>query len=154
MERTIKIGTFAVNGINRGVYVTLRLKDNEDGKPIFSCSGEVKRCAWGQCYETIDKAAHDNPRWKVIYKLWRKYHLNDLHAGTEAQEKALEQCPSTDYEERCEYLKSVNLYEDNGYKYGSAWLYRAIPEKDLKAIRHIIGCKSFRPSFYPSLLQD
>ena len=63
---------------------------------------------------------------KVIYlevfRLWKNYHLNDMHAGCEHQKKgtpAGEICPVC------------------GYRYGSAWLYREIPEKDLEAIKNL-----------------
>ena len=36
-----------------------------------------------------------------------------------------------------EYEKN-NLLFDNGYKYGSAWLFRPIPKKDLQEIKRII----------------
>ena len=65
---------------------------------------------------------------KVIYlevfRLWKNYHLNDMHAGCEHQKKgtpAGEICPVC------------------GYRYGSAWLYREIPEKDLEAIKHLFA---------------
>ena len=65
---------------------------------------------------------------KVIYlevfRLWKNYHLNDMHAGCEHQKKSTlagEICPVC------------------GYRYGSAWLYREIPEKDLEAIKHLFA---------------
>ena len=57
-----------------------------------------------------------------IFRLWKNYHLNDMHAGCEHQKKGTpggEVCPIC------------------GYRYGSAWLYREIPEKDLEAIKHL-----------------
>lgn len=68
-----------------------------------------------------------------------------MHAGTVEQEKAIKEWENKgnkyDYKSVCEYLKSINLYEVeyNGkpYKYGLAWLYQAIPEKDLKEIKEL-----------------
>lgn len=63
---------------------------------------------------------------KVIYlevfRLWKNYHLNDMRAGCEHQKEGSpvgSVCPVC------------------GYRYGSAWLYREIPEKDLEAIKHL-----------------
>ena len=63
---------------------------------------------------------------KVIYlevfRLWKNYHLNGMHAGCEHQKEGApvgEICPIC------------------GYRYGSAWLYHEIPEKDLEAIKHL-----------------
>ena len=65
---------------------------------------------------------------KVIYlevfRLWKNYHLNDMHAGCEHQKKG------TPVGEICPVC---------GYRYGSAWLYREIPEKDLEAIKHLFA---------------
>lgn len=57
-----------------------------------------------------------------IFRLWKNYHLNDMHAGCEHQKKG------TPVGEICPIC---------GYRYGSAWLYREIPEKDLEAIKHL-----------------
>lgn len=39
-----------------------------------------------------------------------------------------------DYTKVCEALKAVNLYEDNGYKYGHSWLVEPIPEEVITEI--------------------
>ena len=93
----------------------------------------------GQCLDTLKEYIGTNPVFNKLYKWWKSYHLNGMHAGTEEQEKALENCPSHDYKERCEYLKSVNLYEVeyNGkpYKYGHSWLMREIPTEVIEEIK-------------------
>lgn len=57
-----------------------------------------------------------------ILRLWKNYHLNGLNAGCEHQKKG------TPVGETCPVC---------GYRYGSTWLYREIPEKDLEAIKHL-----------------
>jgi hypothetical protein len=42
------------------------------------------------------------------------------------------------YNEDCEYLKSLALYEDNGYRYGSAWLLCELPESVEKRVIELI----------------
>ena len=57
-----------------------------------------------------------------IFRLWKNYHLNDMHAGCEHQKEG------TPVGEICPIC---------GYRYGSAWLYHEIPEKDLEVIKHL-----------------
>lgn len=93
--------------------------------------------AGGQCLDTIKKFIPDNDIFNRIYTIWKRYHLNGLHAGTPEQESALnkhfnEIGERYDYRLACDYLKSINLYEVeiNGkpYKYGHSWLCEEIPE--------------------------
>ena len=55
-------------------------------------------------------------------------------AGTKAQTEALANCKSNDYKDQCAHLKSVGLFEDRGYRYGSGWLSRPFPEDELEGI--------------------
>lgn len=83
------------------------------------------------------------PTLDRIISIWRRWHLNDMCPGTEAQEKCLEglyaeKCGTASYDERCEYLKNHGLIRDPlvivggiPYKYGSGWLYRKIPHEVL-----------------------
>ena len=129
------------NLIKRRSRIEIELRETETGeKPVFPICGKMGRRP-GQCLDDIAEYNSD-PLFKVLYRLWKKYHLNDMHAGTEAQEKAvnkwINQGNIYNYKNACEYLKSINLYNDNGYKYGSSWLYRPIPKKDLEIIKTII----------------
>lgn len=94
------------------------------------------------------------------HDLWSKYHLNNLHAGTPEQEKAIEEWKSQgniyDYGKACDYLKSIGLYEvpastidkdanpqfidceKETYKYGHGWLKERIPEEDVQRIECLI----------------
>ena len=105
----------------------------------------------GQCLDSIAKYV-ENDTFKLIYKMWEKYHLNGMHAGTHAQEEALkeavksgklERYGANNYTETCDYLKSIGLYEVeyNGkpYKYGHGWLFWEIPEEDLKQIEKLLA---------------
>lgn len=57
-----------------------------------------------------------------IFRLWKNYHLNEMNAGCEHQKE------NTPVGEVCPVC---------GYRYGSAWLYREIPDEDIKAIKHL-----------------
>lgn len=174
MKRTIDFGKIAFYGkarINR-VTVDLELRE-KGGEAIFTIDPATKErnytgehtpkylelsiCGdiWnktntdifcgGQCLDTIAEFVK-TPLFKEIYRFWKLYHLNGMHAGTPEQEAAIEaweaQGNRYDYTKACEHLKSVGLYEVelNGkpYRYGSAWLHQDIPEADLARIKEII----------------
>ncbi len=141
MEKTI---TFKIDK-NRKAEIEITLGD--EGR--FSVCGslyEKNRSKWeceycGQCLDSLSELITD-PLFTQIYFLWKRYHLNDLHAGTPVQEYALEHSPigsllEADYKHRCEYLKSIGLYEVSGYKYGHGWLTETIEPHDLELIKSI-----------------
>lgn len=64
----------------------------------------------------------DKATYLEILRLWKNYHLNGMNAGCEHQKE------DTPVGSVCPVC---------GYRYGSAWLYREIPEKDLEAIKHL-----------------
>jgi hypothetical protein len=73
-----------------------------------------------------------------LVEFWKQYHLNGAKSGTRKQMEAIENHQFIhimyDYKEAVEYLKSIGLYEDRGYKYGTGWLYRSFPQDELEAI--------------------
>ena len=100
----------------------------------------------GQCLDTIKQFIPDNIIFDKIYRIWKNYHLNGMHAGTPEQERAVEEYRERtgrayNYTEICDYLKSINLYdvEVNGqpYKYGHSWLCEEIPEEVQDEIREL-----------------
>lgn len=128
------------------IKILVELNEKKEWQEVLSIMGTVYKegilIAWGQCYEEIDKIISQNENehsqeWEKIKYWWENYHLNDLHPWTEKQEEALK---GRDYRylEACEYLKSINLFEDDGYKYWYWWLYRPIPQKDLEEIKSFI----------------
>lgn len=94
----------------------------------------------GQCLDKIAKYLKD-PNFKKIYNIWKEYHLNDMQAGTKKQTDAislwLNEGNKYNYDLVCEYLKSINLYIDNGYKYGTNWLYKSIPIDTINYIQSL-----------------
>ena len=87
----------------------------------------------GQCLDESDildavengkLCKKDKATYLEILRLWKNYHLNGMNAGCEHQKEgspAGSVCPVC------------------GYRYGSAWLYREIPEKDLEAIKNLFS---------------
>ena len=120
---------------NRRVYVWKDGDLKEVRGNVFSAMAMVYRhnsfVSGGQCLddpEVLDLIKNGKlcEKDKVIYlevfRLWKNYHLNYMHAGCEHQKEG------TPVGEICPIC---------GYRYGSAWLYHEIPEKDLEAIKHL-----------------
>ena len=168
MERKIDIQKVDGNGNGKKscmVDVELAL-DNDN----FSACANVWRnprhstvIYCGQCFDDllIDfPELKQNEVFMEVYDLWKNYHLNNMHAGTPEQEKAIEEWEAQgnkyDYKKICEYLKSINLYEvpvstidlkanpkyadnkEGTYKYGHGWLKEIIPDKDIARIESLI----------------
>ena len=98
-----------------------------------SITGVIKRPSeWGQiilCHDIDEVSGNLKPVWRV----WDKYHNNELHAGTKVQEGALGG-EWHDYDEACDRLKGMGLYEDRGYVFGSQWLIKTINEDEIREI--------------------
>ena len=160
-SKTFDFGKIDYNRTGRKVYpvdVTMTLNYADNGEIEFTASGNIwnshytHTVAGGQCLDEINEFVTDS-LFKKIYGFWKKYHLNAMHAGTPAQEEALEKWHKSkqaenrivlfDYDTDCDYLESIDLYEDefNGkpYKYGTAWLYYPIPADDLKDIERLLS---------------
>lgn len=147
MKKKLSLGKIDYNGTGRkvnAVELEINLKETEKGY-VFSMSGGIWNhihtdyICCGQMCDEIGKMFHHNKMVQRLVNIWEQYHLNDLNAGTINQEKALESFESKDYTKQCEYLKSIGLYEDNGYKYGTAWLFRQIPDEVIDEIKTIIN---------------
>lgn len=150
MTKVISFGKIAYNSDKKENEVIIEIELSDDEQPVLSISGEVwnrrhdDSIIAGQCLDELKEYFTDNWKFMEIYRLWKLYHLNNLHAGTIAQEELLKKyCLKLhrgiyDYKEACKILEENNLYNDNGYIYGTDWLYREIPDEDLVKIKEII----------------
>lgn len=92
---------------------------------------------YNYCGQINDMIREELMKWRRVFypvkivmdllDIWDKWHLNDLHAGTRAQEEAIKEAEGQtdkglDYEQRRELLRSKGLLLDRGYEYGTAWL--------------------------------
>lgn len=154
LKRNFSFGKIAYTSMRKDnpVYVDVELRLLDNGRIEFAASGQIWNrvetdlyCA-GQCLDEINEFVH-NPKFKTIYKMWQKYHLNTMHAGTKEQEDFLESFFKTnniryDYTKACKVLEENNLYEvehdGEPYKYGHGWLYEAIPDEDLTTIVNLL----------------
>ena len=128
------------------VKVELYTRDN---KVVFTASGTIYNSRKTDCYcagQCLDEIAMflQNPKFITIHKLWKKYHLNDMHAGTPEQEQLVDdyfkaEHKNYNYDEAKKVLEdnnmlTVKLPDGTDYTYGTGWLYEPIPEEDLNTI--------------------
>lgn len=70
-----------------------------------------------------------------LYEIWKRWHLNDMRAGTFVQEEILRQAKASGiefndfYTDACDYLQRFDALVDEGYKYGTAWLKEELPQE-------------------------
>jgi len=93
---------------------------------------------------TIAKIEESFPKNKTLLRLasiYREYNMNDFYAGTVRQNEALKNwyTPENkfDFDKRDEYLKSIGLYEDKGYRYGTDWLYKPVPASIVEELKSL-----------------
>jgi len=139
------------NGIkDNAIDINIKLKDGK-----FTASGAVWNrlktdiISGGQNIDEIFEYFPDNITVAKVYTIWKKYHLNDMNAGTQLQEDWLEQQRNSgelsrdaSYEDTCEALKEHGLYEvehnNEPYRYGAAWITQEIPQSIITEIMSII----------------
>ena len=129
----------------------MELTQKNENQLVFTASGYLwngtktdrNMISGGQCLDTIQETFNTNKKIKEIVKLWEKWHLNDMHAGTPKQERFLKDNGiknwASNFTNVCNILKENNLYNDNGYNFGSGWLYEEIDKQDLQQIKKIMG---------------
>ena len=152
--------------------IEARLEYKEGKGYCFSCMGsfKIKKSdklglkpaeSGGQCLDSaVECLADCGLRCRMLEELvpiWKRWHLNDMRAGTVRQEEFLRQYEKDHpdwkwtYDSACEVLEKAGLYNDdqylvgeNGkinsvpYQYGHAWLYHEIPMETLERICEIL----------------
>lgn len=114
---------------------TLSITGTEGPLPNYGCMG----CC-GQIVDELHTIEKYAPHWNralldKFVAVWRKYHLNDVRAGTEEQEDIINTygTKGMQYTDHCLLLKEFNMYEvklpdGTVHTYGSKWLKRTVPE--------------------------
>lgn len=96
----------------------------------FSCVGDIHHtgsgCLYygGQCIDIIAELI-PTPKIKRICEVWKRYHLNGMHAGCEHQ-RHLEPEAFEHIGEICPVC---------GYKFGSAWRCEELPAEIIAEIK-------------------
>ena len=87
----------------------------------------------------------DYQEMRKLLDVWKKWHLNDTKAGTEKQEKIIDEHMDDQkyahldkfYDRKIEILKDNNLVVDNGIVFGKNWYYQPLPDDVVKFVREI-----------------
>ena len=159
-EEKINLGKIAYTSKKKAneVEITVRLKKVKGAQDwdtlnwtsgyALSMSGGIWNAShrdWvtgGQMLDKLKPYFRNNSDVIELINIWEKYHLNDMKAGskkqTEAVQKWLDEGNKYDYSHAVEYLKSIDLYEDRGYKYGHSWLFEPIPESVVKKVVFLV----------------
>lgn len=98
----------------------------------------------GQCVDEVVAYFPQDKQAQRMAAVWRRWHLNDMKAGSPAQEQWLRDnpidraeyaYPKSRYEVVSAKLAAVGLNPDQGYNYGSAWKLEELPPDILAEIR-------------------
>lgn len=145
---TTQIQISRLRTIKAKVFVTIRW----DGKKIALNGVEGPRSngdCRGSCGQIVggdwsDYTAEPGIDLAKLRETWQRWHLNDMRAGTPAQEASLREMravPSaTDspfYDRARAWLAGRGLLIDNGYQYGTKWLHEDVPTDVLDYLRHL-----------------
>lgn len=93
MKKTFNFGKYAIGNEkikNNLVTITIELRETEKGMEFSAC-GEVWNSKktdiimGGQCLDFLQKYLKHNKTFNEIYNLWKKYHLNGMHAWCECE---------------------------------------------------------------------
>lgn len=122
------------------VKIIVELRNDDHGHRELSIVGEItNERRYGQCYQAIRElveqhgsGSRNKDQILKLLDIWERWHLNDMRAGTPRQTEIirpwLKRNPNKDYTEQCDYLFSHGMLIDDGYKYGTAWLYEPLPD--------------------------
>lgn len=121
------------------VYCKIEIKNGK-----LSISGVIGPLANGNCSGPAGQIIMSDwaiseyaPGWskeleQAFRDVWHRWHLNDMKAGTPAQEAELRKyefpgAPTSYYTWAKGIIETAGLQPDNGYYYGSSWLTEALP---------------------------
>jgi hypothetical protein len=149
MRKAYYIGTTAEVG---RLFAYVDLKDGElsisgvEGpKSNGDCRGGCAQCLEDWPGMVIEFAlGWDSIKLMELVKIWQRWHLNKMRAGTPAQMSYLREHPITvvypdsHYDKALEVLEAAGLQPDlldgEPYSYGSAWLTEELPAKVVETI--------------------
>lgn len=163
IRKVVRLGTVQYAGARRiPIFCKIEYQDGRlslsgvegpthDGNCRGSC-GQIVMHLRG-CEESVVPATGwDTATLKQFFSVWDRWHLNDLTAGSPAQEEFLRQhraeweshkaalegaCPDY-YTWACKALAAAGLHPDpncGDYRYGSAWRKVDVPDDVLAWLR-------------------
>lgn len=147
MKKTIDLGKIDYNQSGRkNCRVTVDIEIRDDGE--LSICGNIWNPRGTDCYscgqnlDEIGKLFPSSEKVQRIVAIWKRWHLNNMKAGSPRQESHLREhplsyeYPTTHFDEALKVLGAVGLNPDmkymrdgKPYQYGSAWLKEELPSE-------------------------
>ena len=140
-RKTYVLGKADYNGSGRRNCECTIEWELEDGRFAMSASVWNPRKTdiymGGQCVAEVASYFPGDAKAQRMAAIWKRWHLNDMRAGSPAQEEHLRTTPDafpgypvSYYEWASGLLAKAGLNPDpnTGYRYGSAWLTEALPD--------------------------
>lgn len=140
-EHKLYLGKCDYNGSGKNNCEAYIIWALEDGS--FSMQAEIwqpnKKDIYrgGQCVDAVAEYFPDNTTAQRMVEVWKRWHLNDMQAGSPSQRAWLEAnpiapkeyaYPKSHYDVVSAKLAEVGLNPDeSGYKYGHSWLKEELP---------------------------
>lgn len=153
MNKIVRLGTMKTyNGRSYSIFCKIEYSEGR-----LSISGVEGPTQGGNCLGgcgQIDMHLKDEqskiklaPGWtraklKQFFEVWKRWHLNDMKAGTPEQEAELKthtfpDYPVSHYDWASQVLKDAGLNPHNGYMYGSSWLKEEVPAEVIKFLESL-----------------
>jgi hypothetical protein len=148
-KKTLDFGKVAYYGTRKINLVTVdvELRDTDKGIELSICGNvwnalHTDIVSGGQNIDELRKVLPRNKQMQQIRSVWKQYHLNGMNAGTVKQDAVLadheyiaDKWGGDHYNWAKMVLLTHNLLEDDGYTYGTSWLYRELPPKVIATVK-------------------
>ena len=153
MEKKYYLGKCDYNQSGRKnckAFITWELKDKGKGFVFTMCAEiwnpqETDLYCGGQCVDKVAAYFPNDEKAQRMTEIWKRWHLNDMKAGSAVQEQWLKDnpidpaeyaYPKSYYKVASEKLFEAGLNPDaDGYQYGHAWKFEAIPQEIIAEIQ-------------------
>ena len=166
MKKVLKIGRIKVNNRYMPISIEVNLQTKKE-KLVLSITGQYwdnkKRDCYtgGQIYDTLLTDINEiefKDNWNKdkllkLIKIWKRWHLNNLNAGSPKQEAYLRPLyEAYDGHEWYDYAKTElkkaglnpdmsyqhhNIKGTNGYLYGHSWIHEDLPQEIITYIENL-----------------
>lgn len=153
MEKKYYLGKCDYNQSGRKnckAFITWELDEKGKGLVFSMCAEiwnpqETDLYCGGQCVDKVAAYFPNDEKAQRMVEVWKRWHLNDMKAGSSVQEQWLKDnpidpaeyaYPKSHYEVASEKLFEAGLNPDvDGYQYGHAWKFEQIPDEIIAEIQ-------------------